>query len=144
MIDLQKYKERALKILSPIRESEKDFLSESKRSNSRKYPPKYYLIFFLFSNLLGFKNLGRFDKIAWSFPVYYKGKAFLIEHRKSGVGIFIQDKKMTRKMLRYSVNYATDYQSLYISTCYNVLTQKARKSGVHSTQYVKPVIFGDN
>ena len=93
MIDLKEYKERALRILDPIRESEKDFLSESKRSNSRKYLPEYYLIFFLFSDLLGFKNLGRFDKIAWSFPVYYKEKAFLIEYRKSGVGIFIQDEK---------------------------------------------------
>ena len=93
MIDLKEYKERALRILDPIRESEKVFLSESKRSNSRKYLPEYYLIFFLFSDLLGFKNLGRFDKIAWSFPVYYKEKAFLIEYRKSGVGIFIQDEE---------------------------------------------------
>lgn len=96
MTEIEKYKEKALKILSPIKaadddtKAEKNFLFNAKRSKASRLLPEYYLIFFLFSDLLDFKNLGRFEKIAWSFPIDYKGKAFLIEHRKFGIGIFIQ------------------------------------------------------
>ena len=38
-----------------------------------------------------FKNIGQFEKIAWSVPVDFEGKAYLIEHRKSGLGIFAPD-----------------------------------------------------
>ena len=99
MIEIEKYKEKALKILSPIKEAddntkaEKNFLFNAKRSKAGRLLPEYYLIFFLLSDLLGFKNLGKFEKIAWSFPIDYKGKAFLIEYRKFGVGIFIQDEE---------------------------------------------------
>jgi hypothetical protein len=87
----------ALKILSPIKcaddttSAPKDFLFTAKRSEwSSKLPP-YYLIYFLFDDLLKFKNLGQFEKLAWSFPIDYEGKAFLIEHRKFDVGVFIND-----------------------------------------------------
>jgi hypothetical protein len=99
LIEIEKYKEKALKILSPIKEAdddtkaEKNFLFNAKRSKAGRLLPEYYLIFFLLSDLLGFKNLGKFEKIAWSFPIDYKGKAFLIEYRKFGVGIFIQDEE---------------------------------------------------
>lgn len=99
MIEIEKYKEKALKILSPIKEAdddtraEKKILFNAKRSKAGRLLPEYYLIFFLLSDLLGFKNLGKFEKIAWSFPIDYKGKAFLIEYRKFGVGIFIQGEK---------------------------------------------------
>ena len=49
----------------------------------------YYLVYFLFGELLGYKNLGQFEKIAWSFPVRYKDKLFTIDHRKFGVGVFV-------------------------------------------------------
>lgn len=39
-------------------------------------------------DLLGFRNGGQFEKVAWSVPVEFNGKAFLIEHRKFGLGIF--------------------------------------------------------
>jgi hypothetical protein len=48
-------------------------------------------VFFLLVDLLGFRNLGQFEKIAWSVPVAFNGKAFLIEHRKFGLGIFAGD-----------------------------------------------------
>jgi hypothetical protein len=32
--------------------------------------------------------LGQFDKVAWSVPVDLQGQAFLIEHRKFGLGVF--------------------------------------------------------
>lgn len=103
MIEIEKFKEKALKILSPIKpadddtEAEKNFLFKARRSNASKLLPEYYLIFFLFPDLLGFKNLGKFEKIAWSFPIDYKGKAFLIEYRKFGVGIFIHDQENDEK-----------------------------------------------
>lgn len=99
MFDQEKYKERALKILLPIKPAtnetlaRKDFLFTAQNSSASKNLVEYYLIYFLFSDLLYFKNLGRFEKIAWSFPIDYKGKAYLIEYRKFGVGVFVQDKK---------------------------------------------------
>jgi hypothetical protein len=42
------------------------------------------VVYFLLVDLLGFKNLGTFEKIAWSVPVDFEGRAFLIEHRKAG------------------------------------------------------------
>jgi len=99
LIDIEKYRKKALQILSPIKPADKgtnavnDFLFSAKRSEASRLLPEYYLIFFLFSDLLNFKNLGRFEKIAWSFPIDYKGKAFLVEHRKFGVGVFIQDEE---------------------------------------------------
>lgn len=53
--------------------------------------PLYYLVYFLFAELLDFENLGQFEKVAWSFPIDYKGRAFLIEFRKFGIGVFVQD-----------------------------------------------------
>ena len=53
--------------------------------------PPYYLIYFLLVELLGFRDLGQFEKISWSVPVDFHGRAFLIEHRKLGVGVFAHD-----------------------------------------------------
>jgi len=97
--DIQKYKQTALKILSPIKSPDsntlarENFLMTAERSNSGRKLSEYFLIYFLFNDLLKFENLGKFEKIAWSFPIDYKGKAFLIEYRKFGVGVFVQDKE---------------------------------------------------
>ena len=56
----------------------------------RRLPP-YYFAYFLLVDLLNFRNIGRFEKIAWSVPVDFEGKAFLIEHRKFGVGVFAEN-----------------------------------------------------
>ena len=53
--------------------------------------PPYYLVYFLLVDLLGFSNLGRFEKIDWSVPVDLNGVAYLIEHRKFGVGVFARE-----------------------------------------------------
>lgn len=97
-MDIERYKTTALAILSPIRpvddntQAQKDFLFTAVRSNASKDLKEYYLIYFLFADLLKFENIGRFEKIAWSFPIDYNGKAFLVEYRKFGVGVFVQDK----------------------------------------------------
>jgi hypothetical protein len=103
VFDKEKYKEIALKILSPIKPpdektlAKEKFLFNAQRSKAGYRLPEYYLIFFLFNDLLEFKNLGKFEKIAWSFPIDYKGRAFLIEYRKFGVGVFVQDPELDEK-----------------------------------------------
>jgi len=69
----------------------KDFLDHAKRTEASRQLPAYYLVYFLLVDLLGFKDLGEFEKVAWSVPLDFEGRAFLIEHRKSGVGVFGAD-----------------------------------------------------
>ena len=103
MFDKEKYKQTALKILFPIKPADEKTLAKEKflftaqRSKASYKLPEYYLIFFLFNDLLQFKNLGQFEKIAWSFPIDYNGRAFLIEYRKFGVGVFVQDLEKDEK-----------------------------------------------
>lgn len=104
LLDKEKYKKTAIKILSPITPATdktiaiENFLFNAQRSDASVQLPEYYFIYFLFADLLGFKNLGKFEKIAWSFPIDYNGRAFLVEYRKFGVGIFIQDKDKDEKI----------------------------------------------
>ncbi|MDR3491220.1 hypothetical protein [Mucilaginibacter sp.] len=96
-MEIQSYKSKALKILSPIQPAIKAveipdiFFRVDCRSKAGYQLPVYYLVYFLFADLLEFPNLGKFEKIAWSFPIDYKGKTFLVEYRKMGLGIFVQN-----------------------------------------------------
>jgi len=96
--EIEKYKQTALKLLTPIKPIDNNTLKKdnffftAERSNAGRELQEYFLVYFLFNDLLGFKNLGKFEKIAWSFPIDYKGRAFLIEYRKFGIGVFVQDK----------------------------------------------------
>lgn len=65
--------------------ADKHFLFNRKQVITKRKLPSYYLVYFLLIDLLGFKNLGRFEKIAWSIPIDYHGKAFLLEHGKFGL-----------------------------------------------------------
>ncbi|TWU51684.1 hypothetical protein Poly59_32790 [Rubripirellula reticaptiva] len=84
--------------LAPIKEvdantqAEKDFLFKAEETVEGRQLPPYQIVHFLFCDLLGFRNLGRFEKIAWSVPIDFDGRAFLIEHRKFGLGLFARDK----------------------------------------------------
>lgn len=95
--DLGILKTRVLKAIAPIMECQKtsaaddDFLFKAQRTAAGNSLPHYYLCYFLLVDLLGFKNLGQFEKVSWSVPIDYKGTAFLIEHRKMGLGVFAQD-----------------------------------------------------
>ncbi len=90
-------KEEVLSILHPIipahsgTPAEKNFLFTAKRTNAGRQLPPYYLCYFLLVDLLGFKNLGQFEKVSWSVPIDFNGTAYLIEHRKLGLGVFAQD-----------------------------------------------------
>ncbi|RZA02885.1 MAG: hypothetical protein EOP47_05275 [Sphingobacteriaceae bacterium] len=97
--EIAKLRADALKILSPIKPADENTKADEKllftaqRSDAGRLLPQYFLVYFLFSDLLGFRNLGRFEKVAWSFPIDFEGQAYLIEHRKFGLGIFIQNKE---------------------------------------------------
>lgn len=93
--EIEALRERVQRVLDPIdcaikkgTNAEKDFLFTAVEAVNSTKLPEYYLIFFLFSNLLGYKNLGQFEKVSWSFPIDYNGIAYLVEYRKFGVGIF--------------------------------------------------------
>ena len=92
--DLEALKKKVLDALSPIKEADentkanKNFLFSAQRTNAGRSLPPYQLVYFLLYDLLGFRDLGRSEKVAWSIPIDFNGKAFLIEHRKLGVGVF--------------------------------------------------------
>ncbi len=50
--------------------------------------PEHYLVYFLLVDLLGFENLGKHEKAAWSIPIDLTGRVLFIEHRKLGLGVF--------------------------------------------------------
>ena len=98
--DIEILKEKVEKILDPIAsavekgtKAEKDFLFTASRTNAGRSLPPYYQVYFLFVDLLGYKNLGQFEKVAWSVPIDYNGTAYLLEHRKLGMGLFASDKE---------------------------------------------------
>lgn len=120
MIDKNKIIQAVKKAIDPLKpvsaESEEANLFMAKRTDAGRSLPPYYLVYFLLVDLLGFKNLGQFEKIAWSVPVDYQGKAFVIEHRKFGLGIFANNlpedetyaKEITRR-IRKAVKIAEPY-----------------------------------
>ncbi len=84
----------ALHPLKPVdseTQDPRDMHFHGHRAEAGSSLPPYYLVYFLLVELLDFKNLGQFEKVAWSVPVDYNGRGFLIEHRKFGLGIFVQD-----------------------------------------------------
>lgn len=92
--ELKPIRKAALHALGPIKpvnsntQASGNFLLSAKQTKASGELPPYYLIYFLLVDLLGFENLGRFEKIAWSVPIDLRGRAFLIEYRKFGVGVF--------------------------------------------------------
>ena len=97
-VDLNKLIQKINRVLDPIIPASdstlarQDFLHAAERSKAGRELASYYLVYFLLVDLLKFENLGQFEKVAWSIPIDYRGKAYLIEYRKMGVGVFVQDK----------------------------------------------------
>lgn len=91
---IQKMARRALGPIRPTdanTKADKHFLFNGKQTEAGKQLPPYYLVYFLLVDLLGFKNLGRFEKIDWSVPIDFNGQAYLIEHRKFGICLLAHD-----------------------------------------------------
>lgn len=91
MTDLVAIEEKARKATAPLAAAETDAAFWGARTEAGRSLPPYYLVYFLLVNLLGFKNLGRFEKVAFSIPVKINGKILMVEHRKFGLGIFVKD-----------------------------------------------------
>ena len=93
-MDIDEIRKRAQRAIAPLKAADastsapENFLFAAKRTEAGRSLPDYYLVYFLLVDLLGFRNLGQFEKVAWSVPVEFEGRAFLIEHRKFGVGVF--------------------------------------------------------
>jgi hypothetical protein len=86
--ELEAVRAAASRAINPIKPADAttqapddNFLFDAKRSDAGRNLPPYYLVYFLLVDLLGFKNLGRFEKLAWSIPIDLDGVAYLIEHR---------------------------------------------------------------
>jgi hypothetical protein len=95
--ELVPIREAARRAISPLKsadgdtKADKQFLFNARRSDAGENLPPYYLVYFLLVDLLGFPNLGQFEKISWSVPVDLDGVAYLIEHRKFGIGVFARE-----------------------------------------------------
>ncbi len=93
--DVDKIREAALRAVSPIKPPDSNaqvrkLLWEVLRTKAGRGLPHYYLVYFLLVELLRFPNLGKFEKIAWSVPIDFKGTIYLVDHRKFGVGVFCE------------------------------------------------------
>lgn len=82
----------------PSSSAESKALMLSSRTNGGRTLPEYYLVYFLLVDLLGYKDLGQWEKVAWIVPVRYRGRLYSIEHRKFGVGIFAPNHDASARM----------------------------------------------
>ena len=95
--NFERIKERAARAITPLKPADKqsvapkDMLSAAKRTNAGQHLPEPYLVYFLLVDVLDYKDLGQWEKLAYSIPVDFNGTAYLVEHRKFGLGLFAAD-----------------------------------------------------
>ncbi|WP_133121828.1 hypothetical protein [Pleomorphomonas carboxyditropha] len=109
--ELEPVREAARRALGPVKtatentKADKNFLFNAQRTDAGRQLPAQHLVYFVLADLLGFRDLGRFEKLAWSIPVEFNGRAFLIEHRKFGVGVFAADTEKNEADAQQIVNH---------------------------------------
>jgi hypothetical protein len=88
--EIENVRRQAMRAIAPLRPpvEGRSYSYGDKRTNAGQDLPEYYLVYFLLADLLGFPHSGRWEKVAWTIPVDFNGSAALVEHRKSGIGIF--------------------------------------------------------
>lgn len=95
--DIDEIREKARRALGSVKpadentQADKEFLFNAKHTEAGRKLPEQHLVYFTLVDLLGFQDLGRFEKLAWSVPIDFNGRGFLIEHLKFGVGVFAAD-----------------------------------------------------
>jgi len=95
--ELHKVRDAARRAIHPLKpadastQAEAKFLFTARGTDAGRNLPLYHLVYLLLVDLLGFRDLGRFEKLAWSIPIDLDGVVYLIEHRKFGVGVFARD-----------------------------------------------------
>jgi len=108
--ELMKVYEKASEAIAPIKPADenskagKNFLFTADETRAGNKLPPYFLVYFLLVDLLGFRDLGKSEKIAWSIPIDFNGHAFLIDYRKFGIGVFTQNPKQKENDARQIVN----------------------------------------
>lgn len=92
-------------------------------------------------DLLGFRDSGRFDKVAWSVPIDLDGRAFLIEHRKFRLGVFggstpedLEGAKALARLLHRGVKASKAY--------FTWLAEEAGKASALNVVNRAPSLFG--
>jgi hypothetical protein len=109
--ELEPIREAARRALGTVKPAtantpaDKDFVFNAKRTDAGRKLPAQHLVYFVLVDLLGYRDLGRFEKLAWSIPIDFNGRAFLIEHRKFGVGIFAADLERDEADAQQIVNH---------------------------------------
>ena len=95
--DVERVRARAVRVIAPLKPADghsvapKDMLFSARKTSASRQLPEPYLVYFLLVDLLGYKDLGRWEKLAYSIPVDFNGTAYLVEHRKFGLGLFAAD-----------------------------------------------------
>ena len=114
-VDISQIKTRTLHAISPLKSSSSPCFFGT-RTNAGRELPDYYLVYFMLVDLLGFRHLGRGEKVAWSLPVDFEGRTYIIEHRKMGLGVFSsggseceEDAKKIVRLVKQGVSAARPY-----------------------------------
>jgi hypothetical protein len=109
-------REAALKAIQPIDSIGGVHYFYGERTRAGYNLPPYHLVYFLLVELLGFRHLGEAEKVAWSVPIIFGGKVYIIEHRKMGLGVFAKDAKTQEEqaakivaLVRRAVQVATPF-----------------------------------
>ena len=95
--DVERVRARAERVITPLKPADehsvapKDMLFSARRTSASRQLPAPYLVYFLLVDLLGYRDLGRWEKLAYSIPVDFNGTAYVVEHRKFGLGLFAAD-----------------------------------------------------
>jgi hypothetical protein len=153
--ELEEVRDAARRAIAPIKpadsntRAEPKFLFTATRTEAGSNLPPYYLVYFLLVDLLGFRDLGRFEKLAWSVPVDLDGEAYLIEHRKFGVGVFAQKAEDSERqaqrivaLLKKGVKVATPF---FKSMAANAVTEsRINISNVGIRLFERFVYFRDS
>ncbi|NHO43108.1 hypothetical protein GOB83_13145 [Acetobacter fabarum] len=85
---LDETRQNALRAISPIEKLQVPSRSSGKLVVFRGIPSHdYYLVFFLFVDLLGFKYLGPFEKVAYIIQLDFEGQQYSIVYAKFGMRI---------------------------------------------------------
>ena len=121
--NLEFVRKRALKTLEAVQpagpprsDGEGRALMLASRTDAGRSLPEYYLVYFLLVDLLGYQNLGEWEKVAWAVPVRYKGRLYSIEHRKLGVGVFAPTHDPSARMsARPSAEAEADAQEIVLA-----------------------------
>lgn len=114
-MNVEDVRKRAFRAIAPLKSSS-DPCFFGMRTDAGRDLPYYYLVYFLLVDLLEFHHIGRDEKVAWSIPVDFNGRLYVIEYRKMGLGVFTQggseseeDAKQIVRLIKKGVRDAQRY-----------------------------------